>query len=80
MKYNTQCPERSPNGKYHVLIITSGRILRWPYRASDPPPKYKTKEEAKKVIKEYVKFTENMDRTPRLTEEFEIIEVSTETK
>jgi len=68
-------PHRSKDGTFCVLIITSGRVLHWPYRAKDDNPMYKTRNEAKRVLKAYVKFTEEMDARPRLECEFEVVEL-----
>jgi hypothetical protein len=75
-------PSRSSDGKYCVLIVTSSRILRWPYRAVDDPPRYKTKKEAEKILKAYLSFSNNNSRATikRVIEEFEIVELNEETK
>jgi hypothetical protein len=75
-------PSRSTNGKYCVLIVTSSRILRWPYRAVDDPPMYKTKKEAERILKAYIAFANNNSMTmiKRVIEEFEIVELNEETK
>ncbi len=68
-------PERVKDGKFCVLIITSGRVLHWPYRAKDDNPMYKTRKDAEKILKAYVKFTEEVDEKPRLLCEFEVVEL-----
>lgn len=69
-------PARKKDGKFYILILTSGRILRWPYRKESDPPMYETRKDAAKVLKRYVRFANNMDRTriKRTIEEFEVVE------
>ena len=85
MKYNSDtyandfaysC-EADTTGSYYILIITSGNLLKWPMSWHSPPPKYKSIESAKNVIKKYVKFANTNSRTKieRVEAEFEVIQV-----
>ena len=70
-------PKRYDKGTFYVLIITSGRCLRWPYRSISDPPMYKTQEQAQKVLEAYVKFSAKSNHNKianRLAEEFEVVE------
>lgn len=72
--YPYNLPGRTRDGKFYVLIITSGRELRWPYRAKDDTPRYKTREEAEKILKAYVKFANKQGKN-RIEAEFEVMEL-----
>ena len=65
------------SGNYYILIITSGRTLRWPYSKFSDPPKYNTIEEAQETIKKYVKFCNACVDTKykRVEAEFEVVSV-----
>ena len=64
-------------GKYYILIITSGNLLKWPYSRFSKAPQYKTVEAAQKTIRDYVKFSNSCDTSKykRVEAEFEIVEV-----
>ena len=75
-------PKRDPKGIFFVLIITSGRVLRWPYRKEADPPMYLTRKDAERILKSYVAFANNssMTRIKRTPEEFEVVELSEKSK
>jgi hypothetical protein len=79
---NRNLPAKSSDGKYCILIVTSSRILRWPYRATENAPMYNTRKDAEKILKAYVTFANNNRDThiKRMIEEFEIVEFNEETK
>jgi len=77
---------RHKQGTFFVLIITSGRILHWPYAAKSENPMYKTRQDAEYIAKEYVKFANSTSIRKfgkkahlRYIEEFEICDI-TETR
>lgn len=82
MRHSMGLPERAKKGTFFILIITSGRILRWPYSRISEPPMYLKRKDAERVLKAYVKFAENtsMTRIKRTIEEFEVVELSEKTK
>lgn len=75
-------PERNAAGKFFVLIVTSARILRWPYRATEPAPMYNSFTEAEKILKAYLVFANNNHGITgkRYPEEFEVVELTEENK
>lgn len=82
MRHAMGLPERTKKGTFFVLIVTSGRILRWPYSRTSEPPMYAKRKDAERIIKAYLSFAENtrMTRIKRTIEEFEVVELSEKTK
>lgn len=70
-------PYKHSKGTFCILIITSGRILRYPYSRFSEEPKYKTRQDAEIILKAYLHFTNNNRNTKikRQICEFEIINV-----
>jgi hypothetical protein len=64
-------------GDFYILIVTSGRLLKWPYSRFSDPPQYQNRGQAIKVIKDYINFCNICDDTKykRVEAEFEVIEV-----
>jgi hypothetical protein len=73
-------PHKTPQGKFVILIITSGRILRWPYSRHSEEPKYATRKDAEKIIQEYLKFanTSKYTKIKRCINEFEVVDLITD--
>ena len=67
--------DKHPDGKFWIVIVTSGRGLRWPYSRDSEEPKYKTKKEAESILKAYIKFTDT-NKYKRYIEEFEIVDIT----
>ena len=71
--------KKHPEGRFMVLIIATGRILRWPYSSKSFDPRYQTEAECKLLITGFIKWANKniknslFFKTKRYENEFTIV-------